>query len=161
MHYIIKWRFGKLPKWLRGHPAKVLGRETGARVQISHFPPTKNRLSKACFLCPSFAFVRDFDCFAISKLCMQLAYRWVHDCSLRTFRIGIPKIADFVEIFGIRKNRAKKRHAIWAHCESFDAKTGWAKPVFCAHHLLLCEIWIALQSANFVCTKSKLKYFIF
>ena len=30
---------GELPKWLRGHPAKVLDRETGARVQISHSPP--------------------------------------------------------------------------------------------------------------------------
>lgn len=34
--------FGELPKWLRGHPAKVLGRETGARVQISYSPPYEN-----------------------------------------------------------------------------------------------------------------------
>ena len=34
--------FGELPKRLRGHPAKVLDRETGARVQISHSPPKAN-----------------------------------------------------------------------------------------------------------------------
>ena len=38
---IVKY-FGELPKWLRGHPAKVLGRETGARVQISYSPPLVN-----------------------------------------------------------------------------------------------------------------------
>ena len=32
---------GELPKWLRGHPAKVLDRETGARVQIPHSPPVE------------------------------------------------------------------------------------------------------------------------
>lgn len=34
---------------LRGHPAKVLGRATGARVQIPHSPPTK-RLILAFFI---------------------------------------------------------------------------------------------------------------
>ena len=32
---------GELLKWWRGAPAKGVGRVTGARVQISHSPPTK------------------------------------------------------------------------------------------------------------------------
>lgn len=33
----------------RGHPAKVLGRATGARVQIPHSPPTKDTIYSVFF----------------------------------------------------------------------------------------------------------------
>ncbi len=40
-HIFITLAFGGLLKWLRGSPAKGVGRETGARVQIPCPPPSR------------------------------------------------------------------------------------------------------------------------
>ena len=53
---------GELPKWLRGRPAKALGRETGARVQIPHSPPKANCTHANFGKC---AFLYIWDCFGI------------------------------------------------------------------------------------------------
>ena len=56
-HIFYIYRFADLPKWWRGSPAKGVGLETGARVQISQSAPSiKSHKSRNCVACELFYF---------------------------------------------------------------------------------------------------------